>query len=379
MTDPSSDINTHMKKLTTEQFIERSREIHGNTYDYTNTIFNGTKKSVNILCPNHGSFTQLGINHLRGMGCLQCGIDGGRLTRDTFIERATVVHGDRYDYSNVEITGADNKVSIVCSTHGVFFQRAADHMAGRGCSLCNERQQLSKEQFVKRANEKHSLKYLYDEVVYKNVTTKVLITCPTHGNFTQTPKDHMRGDGCPTCGGRTKVTTDSFIERSQNAHGTKYDYTNTIIKTMNTTTSITCLIHGEFKQRPADHVNGAGCPECSLLTRGRYSATYFDSFPEEKDTPAILYLVAVGNKFCKVGISKRTVAQRFGNRQVHVVEQVNTTLSDAYKHEQHILEKFATNRFRAVGLTSRQFSGWTECFNMSLLPRLQEEFLQLTH
>jgi hypothetical protein len=143
---------------------------------------------------------------------------------------------------------------------------------------------------------------------------------------------------------------------------------------MNTKVTILCDVHGEFSQRPADHINGSGCPECSLLGRGQYSLQYFESFPEEKEVSAVVYLVNVDDKFCKVGISKRTVARRFGNKQVRPVALVDTTLENAYEYEQQILEKFSSYRFRSVGLTSRQFSGWTECFPISLIPELTAEF-----
>lgn len=57
----------------------------------------------------------------------------------------------------------------------------------------------SAEQFIKEAKEKFGNKYNYDKVVYKGCNTKVIIVCPIHGDFEQTPHSHIDGQGCPKC------------------------------------------------------------------------------------------------------------------------------------------------------------------------------------
>lgn len=57
----------------------------------------------------------------------------GRLTRDVFISRARNVHGDRYDYSQVDFVNTKTKVCIICPEHGPFFQSPEKHMLGNGC------------------------------------------------------------------------------------------------------------------------------------------------------------------------------------------------------------------------------------------------------
>lgn len=295
-------------------------------------------------------------------------------TLEYFIKEATAVHSSRYQYANTIYHGMSKKLNITCPMHGDFEQLASDHLAGRGCRHCNERQSLTLDIFKERAAITHHNKYTYDCVKYVNVTTKVEITCPKHGSFLQTPKDHLQKYGCPSCGGTKKITYEDFVRRANKKHAGMYTYEKASIRSMNENVDITCPIHGIFSQRPADHVNGAGCPECSLFTRGRYSEKFFETFPDQCSSPAILYLVTVSDEFCKIGVSKNTVAQRFGNKRVEVVDQLYTTLKQAYDQEQLILAKLASHRFRAVGLTSRQFAGWTECFPLSLLSVLKAEF-----
>ena len=59
-----------------------------------------------------------------------------KLTTEEFIKKAREVHGDKYDYSNVEYVDAKTNVCIICKQHGVFWQRPSHHTAGRGCKKC---------------------------------------------------------------------------------------------------------------------------------------------------------------------------------------------------------------------------------------------------
>ena len=59
-----------------------------------------------------------------------------KLTTEEFIKRAQEVHGDRYDYSKVEYVNIYTKVCITCPEHGDFLQVARQHLIGRGCSKC---------------------------------------------------------------------------------------------------------------------------------------------------------------------------------------------------------------------------------------------------
>lgn len=296
-----------------------------------------------------------------------------KITTEQFIERATTIHGDLYSYVNTRLNGMNNKVTITCKKHGDFEQRAASHLDGSGCRLCKERQRLTKPDFIAKAMTVHGSKYTYDSVAYKNVTTKVTITCPEHGDFSQTPKDHMRGYGCPSCGGTKPVSKNDFIQRAVQTHGDTYDYSKLTIAGMNGKGTIICKIHGEFEQRLADHLAGSGCYDCSLSKRGQYSAKFFNTFPDEKNTPAILYLAVVDGKFCKVGITKRNVSKRFGNKNVRSVCEVKLPLFEAYVQEQEILDMFKHDRYKALGLTSRHFVGWTECFPLELADTLKHE------
>lgn len=94
------------KKLTQEEFIRRANEIHNGRYDYSKVQYvNGTTPVI-IICPEHGEFVQKPSSHLGGHGCRKCYdeslIGKNKYNRESFIEKARSVHGDKYDYSSVE-------------------------------------------------------------------------------------------------------------------------------------------------------------------------------------------------------------------------------------------------------------------------------------
>ena len=200
-------------------------------------------------------------------------------TKEEFIKDARKVHGDKYDYSKVVYVGSKIKVCIICPKHGKFWQRPNEHIQGNGCPKCgienrSENRTSTKEEFIKKACEKHKGKYDYSKVKYVNNRTKVCIICPEHGEFWQTPNAHTQGQGCPKCKGcknreRLTLTKEEFIEKSRKVHGNKYDYSKVEYVNARTKVCIICHEHGEFWQTPHMHTKGQGCPKCS----GKYIPT----------------------------------------------------------------------------------------------------------
>ena len=130
------------KKITTYYFIMTCEKIHNNKYDYSKTIYISSSEKCLIICPEHGEFKQVPNNHLNGQGCPICGLAKNTNSKilgfNKFIEKARVVHVDKYDYSLVEYINCKTKVKIICYTHGVFKQRPTHHLQGSGCPICRE-------------------------------------------------------------------------------------------------------------------------------------------------------------------------------------------------------------------------------------------------
>lgn len=127
-----------------------------------------------------------------------------KLTEQVFIERARKVHRDKFSYDKVIYVYSKEKVIITCPIHGDFEQRPNDHLNGYGCPKCANRGsslngKLTTDEFIARARKIHGDKYDYSKTVYRDAKAKVVITCPTHGDFEQIPNNHMSGSNCPKC------------------------------------------------------------------------------------------------------------------------------------------------------------------------------------
>lgn len=186
-----------------------------------------------------------------------------RLTNEEFIEKAKLVHGDKYNYSKVNYINNNTKVQIICPIHGEFCQRPKDHLKGQGCIRCSGKERKTTESFIEQAKNIHGDKYDYSLINYTTIMSKVRITCPVHGEFLQVASKHLCGQGCPFCRKNKKDTTESFIEKAKHVHGDKFNYSNTVYLNNWTKLSIICPIHGEFLQTPNDHLDGCGCPKCN--------------------------------------------------------------------------------------------------------------------
>lgn len=191
-------------KLTTEEFIECARKVHGDRYDYSQTEFNGWGNYVTIVCKEHGPYRQKAYDHRKGRNCPICA--GKRMTQEIFIKKSKEIHLNKYDYSKVEYINGVTKVCIVCPEHGDFWQTPNSHINGHGCFKCGRDitgKKASKsdlEAFIERAKKVHGDKYDYSLTALKNHTTKVRIICPIHGEFLQMPVSHLAGQGCIKCG-----------------------------------------------------------------------------------------------------------------------------------------------------------------------------------
>lgn len=127
-----------------------------------------------------------------------------KLTTEEFIEKARKIHGNKYDYSKVVYVNSQTKVCIICPIHGEFWQRPNDHLNGYGCNKCgiiktNLKNSSKLNDFITKVKKIHNNKYIYDETLLKNQKTKVCIICPEHGRFWQLPYSHLQGCGCPHC------------------------------------------------------------------------------------------------------------------------------------------------------------------------------------
>lgn len=189
-----------MKKLTQEEAISKCQSIHGDRYDYSETIFNGNRKKMKIRCREHGVFEQIYFNHIKGCGCMQC---GGRkqLTTKEFIDKSKLIHPNKFTYDKVSYVNNCIKVTLSCIVCCKDFdQEPSSHLMGCGCPYCAGTKQSNTEEFIIKAKRIHNDDFNYDRVLYVNKNEKVIIKCNVCQNdFLQTPDNHLQGNGCPHC------------------------------------------------------------------------------------------------------------------------------------------------------------------------------------
>lgn len=190
------------------EFIGFANDIHNNKYVYSKVNYINKSTKVCIICPIHGEFWQKPNSHLIGHGCPQCGhkisSNKQKYTKQEFITKADLIHNHIYDYSKVDYVNNSTKVCIICKEHGEFWQRPQDHLKGRGCPQCGllllrTKFALSKEKFIIESNKIFHNEFDYSNVEYVNNFTKVKVICKKHGEFLVTPKNHLKGRGCPKC------------------------------------------------------------------------------------------------------------------------------------------------------------------------------------
>jgi very-short-patch-repair endonuclease len=193
-----------------------------------------------------------------------------KLTSEEFVERSKKTHDNKYDYSKVEYENLTKKVSIICPIHGIFFQAPGVHFKS-GCPKCSSVKNTlyTKNEFVKKANEKHLYFYNYSKVKYINNKTKITIICPIHGEFNQQPKHHLRGSGCSKCAveknaKKLRVDREYYLNKFKEIYEDKYDYSSFKYENPFVNINVICRKHGSFFVSPNNHLNKkSGCPKCA--------------------------------------------------------------------------------------------------------------------
>ncbi len=204
-------------------YIDKLKATHGDRYDYSKTTYVNSHEKIEIVCKEHGSFWQKPTKHRIGQGCPACAHktrnDNSRVTFETFVEKAIIVHNSYYKYEKQIISGVGTKASITCPEHGEFQQSVESHLSGHGCTTCGVflrgfNQRKTTENFVEEAKSLHASLYDYSLVDYQGAHKHVVIKCSKHGEFSQSPRNHLSGNGCPGCfvPGRKSKVADEWLD-----------------------------------------------------------------------------------------------------------------------------------------------------------------------
>ncbi len=182
-------------------FLSKAHSIHPDKYLYNHFENKTTNDKIDITCGKHGVFQQAIKSHLAGHGCPQCARNI-ESAQDKIL-RFNKIHDNKYTYPEILDTSDSSIIAIICPEHGEFKQSINNHLAKHGCPKCGivgGWNKLTTDQFIDKARLIHGNLYDYSSVEYVDYKSKIVINCPSHGEFHQTPSNHIAGNGCPRCG-----------------------------------------------------------------------------------------------------------------------------------------------------------------------------------
>lgn len=256
------------KRLTTEEFIERAKAIHGNKYDYSLVEYISNKKEVKIICPIHGVFKLRPNGHLCNRGCQICGGTKKSNTQE-FTQRCINKYGtELFDYSKVKYSTNKKHIFIICKKCGEIIKTTPNKaLKNIKCKKCKGTGISDADRFITKSQEIHGDRYKYDKIEYKNKRKPIKIFCTKCNNyFEQMPYLHLMGFNCNKCCISAVSSTKDFIEKAKKVHKDglfkydKVDYINNKTKV-----SVFCVKCNKYiKVIPNNFLNGHGCKKCTI-------------------------------------------------------------------------------------------------------------------
>lgn len=244
--------------------------------------------------------------------------------KEIFITKSGEKHNHFYRYNNVVFKDYSTKASIICPKHGEFWQTPENHIKGQGCPLCAiEKRTSNTEEFICKLKKLIGDKYDLSKVEYVNAATKVCIICPEHREFYSTPNALLQGKGCPKCAGKNK-TTEDIIKEFREINGDRMDYSRVKYVNAITKVCVICPEHGEFWVSPNKHLQGCGCPKCKESYLERAVTNYLDRH-HIKYIPQYSNRDIIGLKKCDFYIEKyNVVIECQGKQHIGYIEGWNT-------------------------------------------------------
>jgi len=192
-----------VNRVTYDMFVERSREKHGDKYEYTPEGYENGMSMTKVYCKKHKKWFKVRANqHMLGKGCPDCMGEENRKripnSLGTFIKIARMRYGDKYDYSKAVYVDNKTPLEIICKEHGSFWQRPDSHLKGYECPFCGK--DAASVEYIKKAIEVHGFRYDYARTTYKGDNVKSPVICNTCGYaFWIKPSQHLIGEGCLRC------------------------------------------------------------------------------------------------------------------------------------------------------------------------------------
>lgn len=272
------------RKLTFDEFYHKFVEKYPDKhYRFQQNEYIDTKTRITVTCPKHGDFKMRPNDLLNGTGCPYCG-GTKKGTTETFIKKARQVHGNYFDYSKTVYIDSKTKIIVTCPIHGDYTVKPSNHLSGQNCPKCRKdkikhpisklkavnksTKKLTQDEFAQRVQEKWKGQYIVDDqTIYKSNKDKLKIKCKVHDSYFEiTPNHLLNGRGCPLCAKNKQLTTQHFIEKiNEKFPNHHWTFEKTVYKSTHIPVCITC--HNkekphDFWAMPSNLLRGQDCPLC---------------------------------------------------------------------------------------------------------------------
>lgn len=232
--------------------------IHKGMYDYSDSKWVKIDDKIDIICKLHGKFTQSLKLHLKGHKCQKCS-NRYKKKNDEYLNTLKNKFID-IDFTISNFINSKTPISAFCKKHGIikFYPNFKNHV----CKKCFQIEK-NFNKFKEKSMEKYGNRFDYSNSDYKNNVTDILIFDRTNNIiFNQTPQGHLKGEPHKIFWS-SRNNTESFIKESISKHGKKYDYSKVEYTGSKSKVEIICKDHGVFSQTPNNHLRGTGCPSCN--------------------------------------------------------------------------------------------------------------------
>ena len=260
-----------------EKFFKDMEEKFGDNFDFSQSVYKGRNKDITFICKIHGKQTTTPDQLISSeFGCPVCGRESRKTSLEEFVKRAKEIHGDKYDYSEVEYINSGTSVKIFCKTHQEFFwQTPSTHILQKsGCPKCANCYSMTPEERKNLLEITYGDKFDFSLVDFNlviNEKVKFKIKCKSCGQVLEksfSRIDFSKEMFCPYCETHQKRTTESFIEELKQIWGDKYIYDNVVYVDAFTPVEILCREHGSFWKTPNRILEQKDspeiCPRCLL-------------------------------------------------------------------------------------------------------------------
>jgi len=298
-----------------------------------------------------------------------------KISTQEFKEKAEALFPE-YSYEKCEYISSRKSMIITCKVHGDFEQSSEllfsnikfSTKLSSTVSGCNECKRIDYiKNLLTKINKKYNFDYIYPEKLNVLRTDNFIATCKVHGEFKTSLKKLSNGIQCKLCAIKKLADNQrddlkSFIEKSKNIHGDKYDYSNVEYCDSQKHINIICKFHGEFYKKPYHHIGGQGCPIC-----GKEKSNY-ERYNNKKTT--LYYIFLPEYNLYKIGLTMSNVESRFkGDIKAGLKIEIIQTKEfqdgyDAYILEQKILKHFSKHKYQGKKVIG---SGNTELFTENVL------------